>query len=87
MTPGLLPPHGEDIQFKKPTSEDDKADTKKVTEVLAPLQQSTPPASTETEQPATRAPLNPDTPPNVIPQFAPATGPRAHDQMFQAEHL
>ena len=75
------------FHHKKPINEDDKADAEKATEARTPSQQSTTPASTETEQPTTRAPLNPDAPPNVAPQFSPATGPPAHDQMFQAEYL
>jgi hypothetical protein len=79
------------FHHKKSSHEDDKTGAQKAAESKAEApassQQPAPPASTEAEQPAPRAPLNPHAPPNIAPQFAPGTGPRAHGQMVQAEHL
>jgi hypothetical protein len=78
------------FHHKKFSSHDDKAGVKKTAEAeaQAPPQQSAPSPYTETEQPpATQTPLNAGPPQNVAPRFAPGTGPMAHGQMVQAEHI
>lgn len=79
------------FHHKKPSDEGNDAAARKAAEAAAESssqpQQSAPPAYAETEQPATRATVNPVTPQYVAPQFAPGTGPIAHGQMVAAERL
>jgi hypothetical protein len=78
------------FHHKKSSSHDDKAGAKKTAdaEAQAPPQQPAPSSYAETKQPpATQTPLNTGPPQNVATRFAPGTGPVAHGQMVQAEHI